>query len=261
MKLEKSIDVIHSYQNGCSWDRANREAKGVSTHACREFVHSVEPNWDSQRWAKCRYVCYLCTRETRRVSGPMGYMRRAGSKWGKARRATETDSGCPVEQQLGGTGPRPLALFRCMRGQGCLLRTSERSATLTSVPACAGAEFGLSTHNSWVWEGHGRVAAGPVVMVSDGAEGTKAHRSPTRKARVPVASSAWGGLADGADVGAAPLFPLTGARRLIGHLGKVFGKSSGSSLSHSLNIARSCAGKKTPWPSAESAHRLPWLPS
>ena len=210
MKLEKSIDVIHSYQNGCSWDRANRGAKSVSTHAWREFVHSVEPNRDSQRWAKCRYVCYLCTRETKACFWAHGCVRRAGSKWGKVSRATETDSGCPVEQQPGGTGPRPLALFRCMRGQGSLLRTSERSATLTSVPACAGAEFGLSTHNSRAWEGHGRVAAGPVVIVSDGAEGTKAHRSPTRKARVPGASSAWGGLRMGQMSAQRPSFPSRG---------------------------------------------------
>ena len=101
MKLEKSIDVIHSYQNGCSWDRANREAKSVSTHAWREFVHSVEPNWDSQRWAECRYVCYLCTRETRRVSGPVDN----AASWlqvGKASRPRKRTAGVQLSSSWGG---------------------------------------------------------------------------------------------------------------------------------------------------------------
>lgn len=183
--------MIHSYQNGCSWDRANRGAKSVSTHAWREFVHSVEPNWDSQRWAECRYVCYLCTRETRRVSGPVDN----AASWlqvGKASRATETDSGRPVEQQLGATGPRPLALLRCMRGQGSLLRTSERSATLTSVPACTGAEFGLSTHDSRAWEGHGRVAAGPVVVIVTGPR-VRRHTAARRERHASQARRVLGG--------------------------------------------------------------------
>lgn len=160
-----------------------------------------------------------------------------------------------------------MALFRCMRGQGSLLRTSERSATLTSVPACTGAEFGLSTHDSRAWEGHGRVAAGPVVVIVTGPR-VRRHTAARRERHASQARRVLGGLADGADVGAAPLLPLTGARRLIGHLGKEFGKSSGPSLSHSLNIARSFVGKKNPVAQrrvrtspALAAHLAPFWPS
>lgn len=40
----ESIDAIHNYQNGCSWDRANRGAKSVSTHSpsVSSFIQSSQ---------------------------------------------------------------------------------------------------------------------------------------------------------------------------------------------------------------------------